>query len=52
MITRLKIDNFKSIKGLDLVLGPLNFVVGPNASGKSNLADPPTYLIYCPFRKT
>lgn len=39
MITRIQIDNFKSIKGLDVRLGLLNYVVGPNASGKSNLAE-------------
>src|SRR6266480_673744 len=39
MIARLKIDNFKSLKGIDIRLGPINFVVGPNASGKSNLAE-------------
>jgi len=39
MITELKIENFKSF-GSDmpsLRLGPLNFLVGANASGKSNL---------------
>jgi predicted ATPase len=39
MITRLRIDNFKSLKGIDVRLGPINFIVGPNASGKSNLAE-------------
>jgi predicted ATPase len=39
MITELKIENFKSF-GSDMrpiYLGPLNFVVGANAAGKSNL---------------
>lgn len=39
MITRLEIDNFKSLKAIDLRLGKLNFLVGPNASGKSNFAE-------------
>jgi hypothetical protein len=39
MIQRITIDNFKSLKKVDLKLGPLNFFVGTNASGKSNLYD-------------
>lgn len=39
MITNLKIDNFKSLKGIDIKLGAMNFIVGPNASGKSNFAE-------------
>ena len=31
--------NFKSIRELDLELGPLTVLVGPNASGKSNVLD-------------
>lgn len=39
MIERITIDNFKSLRKVDLTLGPLNFFVGTNASGKSNLFD-------------
>ena len=39
MITRLKIENFKSLRDVDLRLGPFNLFVGANASGKSNLLD-------------
>jgi predicted ATPase len=39
MITRLKIRNFKSLKELDLELGPVNVLVGPNMAGKSNTID-------------
>ena len=39
MITKLKIENFKSIgsPGLDIELKPLTILVGPNGSGKSNI---------------
>lgn len=39
MIKRLQIENYKSLKGIDLELGLRNIVVGPNMSGKSNLID-------------
>ncbi|MGA2660873.1 MAG: AAA family ATPase [Verrucomicrobiota bacterium] len=39
MIERITIDNFKSLKKVDLKLGRLNLFVGANASGKSNLFD-------------
>src|SRR6266567_1348120 len=39
MITRLQVRNFKSLRDIDLELGPLNVLVGPNMSGKSNLLD-------------
>jgi predicted ATPase len=38
-ITRVWARNFKSIRELDLELGPLTVLVGPNASGKSNVLD-------------
>jgi len=44
MITNLKIDNFKSLKHLDVDFGRLNFIVGPNASGKTNLAEALDFL--------
>ncbi len=37
MINRIVIDNFKSIRHLDLELRPLNVLIGANGSGKSNL---------------
>ena len=39
MITRLQVRNFKSLREIDLPLGPLNVLVGPNMSGKSNILD-------------
>ena len=38
-LTRVWARNFKSIRNLDLELGPLTVLVGPNASGKSNVLD-------------
>ena len=38
-LTRVWARNFKSIRELDLELGPLTVLVGPNASGKSNVLD-------------
>jgi predicted ATPase len=37
MIERLSIDGYKSLKGIDFATGPLNVLVGPNASGKSSI---------------
>ena len=39
MIDRIVIENFKSLRRVDLRLGRLNLFVGTNASGKSNLLD-------------
>ena len=39
MIERITIENFKSLKQVDLKLGRLNLFIGTNASGKSNLFD-------------
>lgn len=39
MLTKVKIENFKSIRKLDLELAPLTILVGPNASGKSNVLE-------------
>lgn len=38
-ITRIRAKNYRSIESLDLALDPLTVLVGPNASGKSNIAD-------------
>ena len=39
MITRIEIDGFKTFNDFSLDLRPFTAVVGPNASGKSNLFD-------------
>ena len=36
-IHRLRVSNFRTFKNLSLDLGPINVIVGPNASGKTNL---------------
>lgn len=38
-VERVKIQGYRSIKSLDLELRSLNVLIGPNASGKSNLLD-------------
>src|SRR5260221_5083385 len=35
-LSRISLENFLSFKNLDLELRPLNVLVGPNATGKSN----------------
>jgi len=39
MIKKLKIKNYKSLKDIELELDKFNVLIGPNASGKSNLLD-------------
>lgn len=39
MITRLRLQRFKSFEDATLELGPFTLLVGANASGKSNLRD-------------
>lgn len=39
MLTRIEIDGFKTFENFQLELRPFTVVVGPNASGKSNLFD-------------
>jgi predicted ATPase len=39
MITRLRVQNFKNLRDLELELGPINVLVGPNMAGKSNVID-------------
>ena len=39
MITRLHVKNFKSLRDVDVELAPINVLVGPNMSGKSNILD-------------
>lgn len=38
-ITRVRVQNYKSIKACDVTLGPVAILVGPNGSGKSNFLD-------------
>src|SRR6266478_6428694 len=39
MITRLQVRNLKSLRELDIQLGAINVLVGPNMAGKSNILD-------------
>ena len=38
-LTRVVLENYKSIAHCDVRLGPLNYLVGPNGAGKSNFLD-------------
>ncbi|HEX5273615.1 MAG TPA: AAA family ATPase [Gemmataceae bacterium] len=38
-LTRVVLENYKSIAHCDVCLGPLNYLVGPNGAGKSNFLD-------------
>jgi len=44
MITRIKIDGFKSLLDTELLFGPFTCIAGKNAVGKSNLFDAITFL--------
>ena len=44
MLTRLQIDGFKNLRGVDLRFGPLTCIAGRNGVGKSNLFDAITFL--------
>ena len=44
MITRIEIDGFKTFQGFAVDLQPFTALVGPNASGKSNLFDALQFL--------
>lgn len=39
MLTRLEVDGFKSFRAFGVDLAPLTVILGPNATGKSNLFD-------------
>ena len=39
MLTKIEIDGFKTFEDFKINLGPFMVIVGPNASGKSNLFD-------------
>jgi energy-coupling factor transporter ATP-binding protein EcfA2 len=38
-IARLEIDDFKSLKNVDVDLGQVNVLIGPNGAGKSNILE-------------
>jgi predicted ATPase len=44
MLTRLKIDGFKNLVGVDIRFGPFTCVAGANGVGKSNLFDAIVFL--------
>lgn len=44
MITRLQIDGFKNLVGVDLRFGPFTCIAGANGAGKSNLFDAIRFL--------
>jgi predicted ATPase len=44
MLTRIEIDGFKTFESFSLDLEPFTAIVGPNASGKSNLFDALRFL--------
>lgn len=46
-LIRLRVKNFRSIRDLDLELGPLTVLVGPNGSGKSNVVDALRFVRDC-----
>ena len=39
MIKRVQVKGYKSLTDIEVPLGPLTVIFGPNASGKSNLFD-------------
>ena len=43
-LTKIWAQHFRSIESLELQLSPLTVLVGPNASGKSNIADVPVFV--------
>lgn len=44
MLTRLKVDGFKNLDGVDLQFGPFTCIAGANGVGKSNLFDAISFL--------
>ena len=44
MLTRLKVNGFKNLDGVDIRFGPFTCVAGPNGVGKSNLFDAIAFL--------
>ncbi len=43
-ITRLQIENYKSLKSIDFAPADFSVLVGPNGSGKSNFVDALDFL--------
>ncbi|NPB04377.1 MAG: AAA family ATPase [Thermotogae bacterium] len=39
MLIRLKAHRYRSLRWVDVPVGPFNALIGPNASGKSNFLD-------------
>lgn len=44
MLDRISIENFKSIKNVEVYLRPISIFCGPNASGKTNFAEAMDFL--------
>ncbi|MBL8214229.1 MAG: AAA family ATPase [Bryobacterales bacterium] len=44
MLTRLSVDGFKNLDGVDIRFGPFTCVAGPNGVGKSNIFDAIRFL--------
>ena len=44
VLTRLQVDGFKNLDGIDVRLGPFTCIAGPNGAGKSNLFDAISFL--------
>jgi predicted ATPase len=44
MIKQLRIENFRSLKTVDINLSELSYICGPNASGKTNLSEALDFL--------
>jgi predicted ATPase len=44
MLTRLEVNGFKNLLGLEVDFGPFTCIAGPNASGKSNVFDAIAFL--------
>lgn len=44
LVTRLKLKNWRNFRTLDVPLREVSYLLGPNASGKSNLLDALRFL--------
>jgi len=47
MIDKLRVRNFRCLRDVEVPLGPLNFLIGPNNTGKSSLLDAAELLWRC-----
>jgi predicted ATPase len=43
-VSRVRLTNYRSIAGCDVLLGPLTVLIGPNGSGKSSFLDALAFL--------